>query len=297
MGSVNRNTQKQFECIMIKKFSMALGLLFLVVIGTCFSIYSKATRLPENRPQAVLNQTVDTDKMVVVCLGDSLTHGRVSHNYVDELDERFPDDYLFVNAGINSELAYNVLQRIETVIALKPDYITVLIGTNDALGTLGEQSAQRYIEKWNLPQAPDRKWFRQNLVRIVTRLKQETRAQIALLSLPPITENPDHPGYIQARNYSRDIRLIAQEQQLAYLPLHEVLTFAVEGEARENKLVFRGPERTLMYKALAARFLLGRNWDAISAKNGFIFLTDFIHLNKKGADIVADLIDDFVRHN
>jgi len=297
MGSVNRNTQKQFECIMIKKFSMALGLLFLVVIGTCFSIYSKATRLPENRPQAVLNQTVDTDKMVVVCLGDSLTHGRVSHKYVDELDERFPDDYLFVNAGINSELAYNVLQRIETVIALKPDYITVLIGTNDALGTLGEQSAQRYIEKWNLPQAPDRKWFRQNLVRIVTRLKQETRAQIALLSLPPITENPDHPGYIQARNYSRDIRLIAQEQQLAYLPLHEVLTFAVEGEARENKLVFRGPERTLMYKALAARFLLGRNWDAISAKNGFIFLTDFIHLNKKGADIVADLIDDFVRHN
>jgi len=297
MGSVNRNTQKQFECIMIKKFSMALGLLFLVVIGTCFSIYSKATRLPENRPQAVLNQTVDTDKMVVVCLGDSLTHGRVSHNYVDELDERFPDDYLFVNAGINSELAYIVLQRIETVIALKPDYITVLIGTNDALGTLGEQSAQRYIEKWNLPQAPDRKWFRQNLVRIVTRLKQETRAQIALLSLPPITENPDHPGYIQARNYSRDIRLIAQEQQLAYLPLHEVLTFAVEGEARENKLVFRGPERTLMYKALAARFLLGRNWDAISAKNGFIFLTDFIHLNKKGADIVADLIDDFVRHN
>jgi len=282
---------------MIKKFSMALGLLFLVVIGTCFSIYSKATRLPENRPQAVLNQTVDTKKMVVVCLGDSLTHGRVSHNYVDELDERFPDDYLFVNAGINSELAYNVLQRIETVIALKPDYITVLIGTNDALGTLDDQSAQRYIEKWNLPQAPDRKWFRKNLVRIVTRLKQETRAQIALLSLPPITENPDHPGYIQARTYSQDIRLIAQEQQLAYLPLNEVLTFAVEGEARKNKLVFRGPERTLLYKALVARFVLGRNWDTISAKNGFTFLTDFIHLNKKGADIVADLIDDFVRHN
>ncbi len=276
---------------------MALGLLLLVVAWTCFSLYNKATRLPENRPEAVSSQAVDTDKKVVVCLGDSLTHGRVSHNYVDELDERFPDDYMFVNAGINSELAFNVLQRIETVIALKPEYITVLIGTNDALGTLGEQSAQRYIEKWNLPQAPDRKWFRLNLVRIVTRLKRETRAKIALLSLPPITENPDHPGYLQARAYSEDIRLIAQKQQLAYLPLHEVLTFAVEGEARENKLVFRGPERTLMYKALVAHFVLGRNWDTISAQNGFIFLTDFIHMNKKGADIAADLIDDFVRHN
>lgn len=126
---------------------MALGLLLLVVAWTCFSLYNKATRLPENRPEAVSSQAVDTDKKVVVCLGDSLTHGRVSHNYVDELDERFPDDYMFVNAGINSELAFNVLQRIETVIALKPEYITVLIGTNDALGTLGEQSAQRYIEK------------------------------------------------------------------------------------------------------------------------------------------------------
>jgi len=282
---------------MLKKFSMAFGLLLLVVAWTCFSLYNKATRLPENRPEVVLSQAVDTDKKVVVCLGDSLTHGRVSHNYVDELDERFPDDYLFVNAGINSELAFNVLQRIETVIALKPDYITVLIGTNDALGTLGEQSAQRYIKKWKLPQAPDRKWFRQSLVHIVTRLKQETRAKIALLSLPPITENPDHPGYIQARTYSQDIRLIAQEQQLAYLPLNEVLTFAVEGEARENQLVFRGPERTLMYKALLAHFVLGRNWDTISTQNGFTFLTDFIHMNKKGADIAADLIDDFVRHN
>jgi len=282
---------------MIQKFSMALGLLFLVVVGTCFSIYSKATQLPENRPQAILNQVVDLNKRVVVCLGDSLTHGRVSHNYVDELDERFPDDYLFVNAGINSELTYNVLLRIETVIALKPDYITVLIGTNDALGTLGEQSAQRYIEKWNLPQAPDRKWFRQNLVRIVTRLKRETRAEIALLSLPPITEDTGHPGYLQARKYSHDIRAIAREQQVAYLPLHELLTFAVEGETRENKLVFRGPERTQMYKAIVAHFLLGRSWDTIAANNGFLFLTDFIHLNAKAAGIAADLIDDFIRHN
>ena len=282
---------------MRKTFSIFLGILFLAGGGTCFYLYNAATRLPDNRPQAFLNKNVAAGQKVVVCVGDSLTHGRVSHNYVDDLDGRFPDDYLFVNAGINSELAYNVLQRIDDIIALKPDYITILIGSNDALGTFSEQSAQRYIKKWHLPQAPDRKWFRKNLTQIVTRLQAETRARIALLSLPPVTENVEHPGYLQARAYSMVIREIAQARQLAYLPLNEILTFAVEGETRESALVFKGPERTLLYKAIVSHYLLGKSWDSIAAKNNFLFLTDFIHLNAKGAGIAADLVDAFIRHN
>ena len=106
---------------MVKKLFIFLGILFLTVGGTCFYLYTAATRLPENRPQAFLNTKSAPNQKVVVCVGDSLTHGRVSHNYVDVLDGRFSDDYLFVNAGINSELAYNVLQRIDDIIALKPD--------------------------------------------------------------------------------------------------------------------------------------------------------------------------------
>jgi lysophospholipase L1-like esterase len=151
---------------MLKTFSVFLGILFLAAGGACLYLYHAATRLPENRPQAFLNTKFAANQKVVVCVGDSLTHGRVSYNYVDDLDGRFPDDYLFVNAGINSELAYNVLQRLDNIIALKPDYITILIGSNDVLGTLGEQSAQRYVKKWNLPQAPDRQWFRKNLTQI-----------------------------------------------------------------------------------------------------------------------------------
>lgn len=274
-----------------------MGILFLAVCGACFYVYSAATRLPDNRPQVFLNKHIAAGKKVVVCVGDSLTHGRVSYNYVDDLDGRFPDDYLFVNAGINSELAYNVLQRTDAIIALKPDYISILIGSNDALGGLDEQSAQKYIKKWKLPQVPDKKWFRKNLVQIVTRLQKETRAKIALMSLPPITEAVEHPGYKQAQAYSAVVREIAQQRQLAYLPLNEIMTFAVEGETRENKLVFKGPERTLMYKALVSHFLLGRDWDRIAADNNFLFLTDFIHLNAKGAGIAADLIDAFIRHN
>ena len=282
---------------MLKKLAISAVILFLTVAGTCFSLYQAATRLPDNRPQAFSNVKIAAGQKVVVCIGDSLTHGRVSHNYVDDLDQRLPDTYRFVNAGINSELAYNVAQRLDAVIALKPDYVTLLIGSNDVLGSLGKESAARYIKKWNLPQTPDRPWFRENLEQIVGRLKKETRARIALMSLPPVTEDSTHPGYRRARDYSTVIREIAQKQAVAYLPLNELLTFAIEGEPRNNERMFKGPERTLLYKAIVSHYLLGKSWNRIAGENHFLFLTDFIHLNQKGAGIAADLIDAFIRHN
>ena len=282
---------------MLKKAAVFTGIFAVAVLGTCFYLYRAATRLPDNHPLAFSNATIAAGQKVVVCIGDSLTHGRVSHNYVDDLDQRFPDDYLFVNAGINSELAYNVTQRLDAVIALKPDYVTILIGSNDVLGSLGDRSARRYIKKWKLPQTPDRPWFRENLERIVARLQTETRAKIALLSLPPVTETAQHPGYRQARAYSAVIREVAQDRALAYLPLNEILTFVIEGDSRENKLVFKGPERTLLYKAIVSHYLLGWSWDRVAESNDFLFLTDFIHLDKKGAGIAADLIDAFIRHH
>ena len=42
----------------------------------------------------------------MVAIGDSITHGRVSFNYVNSLEEKFGTHYEFVNAGINSNLAF-----------------------------------------------------------------------------------------------------------------------------------------------------------------------------------------------
>ncbi len=281
---------------MIKWFFVVMGVLSLAVFGTLMYLYASATRLPENAPRAFLNQPAVPGQKVVVCLGDSLTHGRVSHNYVTDLAARYPDDkYRFVNAGINSELAYNTLQRIDEVVALKPDYVTILIGTNDAVAAISPKSARRYVERWDLPQTPTRQWFRENLSTIVDRLKKETRAEIALLSLPPVTETAQHTGYQCARVYSDVIREMAAEKQVAFLPLHEKMCGTVAVKPRECAFKFIGPERVLLYMAIVEHYLLGRCWNSISEKNGFVFLTDFIHLNEKGAGIVTDLIDAFIR--
>jgi len=50
-----------------------------------------------------------------------------------------------------------------------------------------------------------------------------------------------------------------------------------------------------MYKGIFFHFLLGRSFDEISESNGFLIVTDFLHLNNRGAEMVAELIEGFVR--
>ena len=76
----------------------------------------------------------------VACVGDSLTAGQVSVDYVKMLAARDLGRSLrFTNAGVNGDLAFNVLRRLDSVIDLQPDAITVLIGTNDANASLSEK--------------------------------------------------------------------------------------------------------------------------------------------------------------
>ena len=45
--------------------------------------------------------------------------------------------------------------------------------------------------------------------------------------------------------------------------------------------------------ATAQHFLLGRSWDRISARYGYVLLTDSLHLNRAGAAMAADAVAAF----
>ena len=49
-----------------------------------------------------------------------------------------------------------------------------------------------------------------------------------------------------------------------------------------------------MLRAVFSHYLLRKDWNHIAENNGFVFLTDEIHLNRKGALVVADLVDGFL---
>ena len=232
---------------------------------------------------------------LAVCAGDSITRGANSADYVSMLSARLKD-WDFVNAGVNAELAFNLAERIEDIVALEPDAVTVLIGTNDVNATFGFQAALGYMAAKRLPERPGPLFFKENLLGIVRTLKRETGARIALFSMPPIGEEPGHYAYLRTEEYAAIVREVAAGEGVEYLPLRERICGYIES-------LPAGPERPLPFKDFGRAQLragrmqryLGKSLDEISAFNRFHVLVDGIHLNTHGASMAADLAEAFLK--
>ena len=256
--------------------------------------FISATRLPENRPENFIKNRPAGEYKTVVCVGDSITHASVSFDYVHELERRMANQgYYFVNAGINSELAWNVLHRINDIIACDPDYITILIGTNDANGTITDENAKRQVKEMRLPRRPSPQWYRENLVKICSLLKSETDARIALLTIPPIGEDPDDMAFRRASEFSKIIRDVAIQQGVTCLPLNDKMTAFLSENGADPSVSYKSL-RSLMYRGIFMRKIFRKSYDDISSSSGFLLVTDFLHLNSRAGKMVADQIEDFI---
>ena len=158
----------------------------------------------------------------VVCVGDSLTRGQVSVDYVKMLASRdIGGSVSFTHAGVNGDLAFNVLQRLDSVIDLQPDAVSVLIGTNDTNASLSEKNIRMMTRMKKLPKRPTIEWYRENLTAIVDRLAKESSARIALLSLPVLGEELGSEPVRRSADYSAVVKEIADTRGVTYLPLNE----------------------------------------------------------------------------
>jgi acyl-CoA thioesterase I len=241
------------------------------------------------RPRAVVSEgRRPGTSTLVVCVGDSLTAGQVSADWVGLLAERLgPQGYEFVNAGVNSQLAWNVLQRLDEVIACDPDVVTLLIGSNDVLATLSPAHEARYRRHQRLAQPPTLEWYRENVDRILDRLGTETRARLVALELPLLGEDPDSELNQSVERYNTALRERCERRGVPCLPLHRRLADLLPAEHRAQPGAgSTGP----MLAAAARRLLLRQDWDTISAKQGLRLLTDHVHLNGIAAEVVADLL-------
>ncbi|MGQ9843760.1 MAG: SGNH/GDSL hydrolase family protein [Spirochaetota bacterium] len=279
---------------MVKKIIIGSVCLIVLCAGVYGYVYYKATKIPENNAKALLQATLPADKTIVVFFGDSLTHASVSFDYVGYLaNDKDLQNFVFVNEGINSRLVYNLLQVVDTVLALKPHYVFILIGTNDLKGSLNDKEYQRYNKLWHLPQKPTKEWFGRNYRQLVTILKTKTQATIVLISLPPLGENIDSIPFKLTMDYSAIIRDIAKEEKVGYIGLNEILTRDLMREEKRDV----APYTTglwFMYSAILQHFLFGKDWDAISDSRGLTYMTDNIHLNGKGGRILAAAIKEIL---
>lgn len=279
---------------MIKK--AALAFLAIAAAGGLLAgnAYYQATRTPSNNVEGTLKKTVGPDKKIAICLGDSITHGTVSFDYVKHLsDDPALGDFLFVNEGINSRLVYHLLPLVDTVTVLKPRHVFILIGTNDLKGSLSEKEYRRYDELWSLPRKPTKQWYTNTYARLVDALKEKTGARITLISIPPLGERPDSDPFKLAADYSKAIKDIASEKKVSYIPLNEILSAELARRGKKDVKPYTMDEG-FMYRAIAKRYLLRKTWDAVSDDRDLLFMPDNIHLNERGGKILAERIKKFL---
>ncbi|MFI7638208.1 SGNH/GDSL hydrolase family protein [Nonomuraea sp. NPDC049400] len=225
-------------------------------------------------------------------MGDSITRAQVSADYVAMLCARLPQAAV-INAGVNYEPSSETVKRLDDVVGQDPDVVTVLIGTNDANSTLSRKLAKTLRKRWQLSADPTPEGYAANLTTIARRLQDQTMARVALLSLPVIGEDLSSVPVRRAAEYSEIVRRVAAHEGVTYLPLNERMTAYLEEQGRTPGTHYRAEGR-LAQTAAIQHFLLGRSLDAISRSRGLQLTTDTVHLNGRGARLIADLIEGFV---
>jgi lysophospholipase L1-like esterase len=228
-------------------------------------------------------------KKRVVFLGDSITEARLSADYVAMLRKSFDSSrWEFVNGGIGGDTSYNALSRVDEVIGCKPDMVFILIGVNDVNAALLPENAEWYMWRKKLPEAPSIDNFNRDLGKTVAMLKEAGVAKIALFSLPPVGEDPLSEEFRLTAEFSGIIRQIAEENRAGYIPLNEEMSRIIEKEKPCPEIEYSEWEKSI-YRAAFYRYLFGRSYDYIGKRNGFIFHGDYLHINERGASLIAEM--------
>jgi acyl-CoA thioesterase I len=169
--------------------------------------------LPTPSPTANSRAQDSNDtRPLIVCFGDSLTAG-----YGAEFGKSYPDylqadidakgfHYRVVNQGISGNTTKDGVERLDSIIALKPAVVVVEFGGNDGLRGLRIEDS------------------RANLDRIVATLKSSgIRVALAGITLPP-----DYgPDYI--KQFNDTYTLLAKKYNVPLLPFLLKDVFGVDG--------------------------------------------------------------------
>ncbi len=236
-----------------------------------------------------------SNSIVVACLGESLTKGEVSYDWVGDLQSRPQNAAIrFVNLGVGGDHSYNALQRLPQVIQCRPHKVVVLIGAGDVISTMSP-TRDRVFRIWKrLPQKHSLKWFEENIRQIVSRLKHETTAQVALCSLPLAGEDPESEVNRRAREYSMIIQQIADKENVSYIPFYERMheqVAASPGRAFTSNFL---SDFLAQCRAAFKILVLHQNLNEVGQQSGWRFHTDGLHFNSRSGKILADLVQKFV---
>lgn len=206
------------------RFDLVLILAGLALLAGCNTAGSKADPAPERAYGPALSgsspfgsDVASDPRPVIVCFGDSLTAGSgidPSVSYPADL-QRLLDSagyhYRVVNQGVNGDTTKDGLERIERVLALKPQIVVLEFGGNDGLRGLPVTVAQ------------------QNLATMIERL-QSSGAKVALAGMTL----PAQYGADYISRFDAMYPALAKQFNLPLLPFLLQDVYGVDGDIQSD---------------------------------------------------------------
>jgi lysophospholipase L1-like esterase len=268
----------------------------LLALGLFGYAGSRMGQLPGGHPAELLGRaTVPASKPVIVCLGDSLAVGTLGADWVGGLRDALGEEAVVVNAGVGGQVTWDLRQRLDDVARCRPDAVVLLVGSNDAVGSLGASWASFY--KVGRPQAPSEAWFGEQYDALLGELTSLTQ-KVVCLTLPPLGEDPNHPAVAVVRRQNEVIQATASRHGVDVLDVHEALEHLTGGAWPSPAVPFLSGLTAFMTwttSSILQHQLLGRSWDRIAERRGLALSTDTIHPSDRAGRVLLELVETWAR--
>jgi lysophospholipase L1-like esterase len=258
---ININIALFVVCFMVLNlYSWKIGLSMLVFAGLSLHTLDAISSPSSANPKRfmLLSRRMGRNRPVLLCLGDSLTHGKCSASFTHRIpkmictklsmtlppkhDLAFQDPVWVVNAAQIGITSYTVLEeRLELILksCTQPDYALVMIGTNDARAMYRTSWAKQVVKVNRLPQVPSLSNFETNLRAILEKLEDHSPAtQIAVATLPPMGENLQARSNSLIQNMNEVIESLVAEkpQRRTLLPVFARMVDHIERKSTDKSV-------------------------------------------------------------
>jgi acyl-CoA thioesterase-1 len=272
---------------------IALLVLVVVVIFVAFALI-RLGRPPKNNPKQFLRKSRAAGSTVVACVGASTVQGQLGFNFVDYLSERLgPQNYQFINGGVNGDLAFNVLQRMDEALRCNPKYLIIQVAGNDIMAALDPKAARRYTRVKHLPCTPSIEWYGQNVTKIIDLAKHHGVYKIGLVSALVLGELINSRADLAVREYNKVLARIASDTGACFLDVYNKQIEYLTRNQKEPGLEYTG-QSGLVMKSFFLHGVWGFSLDKISKRNGFLLATDYIHQNSTSGKMIGQEIENFL---
>ena len=235
--------------------------------------------------------------MSILFVGDSITKGEYSYDWVTKLKSRLcqPIENIAINGATSSVIKYRSMIQIFNK---KPSMVCIMIGGNDVIAISHTKTASMYKKLFPYEQLEDPtiELYKEHMITIIHELDNllAPETQILILSPPPVGEggmNSDE--WIVGNIFSElceDIVKSIGSSRVQYKNLFEIIKYDMETHhACDRKL-------NLSLFKMRRNFWLSKifSFDKIRAMCGYRYTHDGIHFCSEFGIIIENIVFEWI---